>query len=116
MAGRSPLAHFITPGFAGADGGAVLEGRNEDFAVADLTRLCRLHDRLNRHCGFRFVNDNFDLDLRYEINAVLRAAVHFGVAFLPAEAADLRNGHARNALLDESILHVLQLEMANDGF
>ena len=41
------------------------------------------------------VDDDFDFHLGHEIDAVLRAAVHFGVSLLAAEAADLGDRHAR---------------------
>ena len=62
------------------------------------------------------VDDDFDLHLGHEIHAVLGAAIHFGVAFLPAETADLGDGHPRDALFDQGVLHVLELEVADDGF
>ena len=62
------------------------------------------------------VDDDFDLHLGHEVDAVFRAAVHLGVALLPAEAADFGDRHARDAFFDEGVLHVLELEVANDGF
>ena len=56
------------------------------------------------------------LTFGHEVDGVLRAAVDFGVALLPAEAADLGHRHARNALLGEGVLHVLELVMANNRF
>jgi hypothetical protein len=38
------------------------------------------------------------------------------MALLPAEAADLGYGHALHALGIESVLHFLELEVADDGF
>ena len=52
---------------------------------------------------FGFVNDYFDLDLRHEVNTILRAAIHLSVSLLPAEAADFGDRHARNALFDERV-------------
>ena len=42
-----------------------------------------------------------------KVNLVLRAAVHFRVALLAAETADLRNRHPVDALLDERILDLI---------
>ena len=58
----------------------------------------------------------FDFHFRDEIDPILGAAIHFGVAFLPAETADLGDGHSSNALFDQGVLHVLQLEVADDRF
>src|SRR5262245_46673665 len=117
------LAHYITgalqrvlAGFAGADADGVGQRRDEDLAVADLAGLGRAHDGVDHPLGVIVIDHDLDLDLGHEVDGVLRAAVHLGVPLLPAEAADLGDGHALDALLAEGVLHVFQLEVADDRF
>ena len=49
-------------------------------------------------CRLLVGHDDLDLHLGHEIDGVLRAAVHLGVPLLPAEAADLGDRHAVDAL------------------
>src|SRR3954469_24111055 len=68
-------------GLAGADADDFFERHDEDLAVADLAGIGGLLDRLD-HLLEHFVLDRgLDLDLRQEINHVLRAAVALGIGF-----------------------------------
>ena len=71
---------------------------------------------LDGRLQFGVVDDDFDFHFRHEVDAVFRAAVHLGVAFLPAEAADLGDRHAGNAFFHEGVFDVLEFEVANNGF
>ena len=61
-------------------------------------------------------HDDLDLDLGHEIDLVLGAAIRFGVSLLAAEAADLGDRHALDALVGQGVLDVLDLEMPDDRF
>src|SRR6185369_9452186 len=57
-----------------------------------------------------------DLDLGQEIHDVLRAAVEFGLALLPAVALRLDDRQALDAQLLQRLFHFVQLERLDDGF
>ena len=102
---------------AGADPHDVDQLADEHLAVADLAGLGRPHDGVQH--GLQSLSsrhDDLDLDLGDEIDLVLGAAVHFGVALLAAETADLGDGHAHDALLGQRVLDVVELEMPDDRF
>ena len=60
------------------------------------------------------VDDDVDLDLRDEVDLVLRSAVGLGVAALTPEAADLADGHAGDTGRLECVLDVVELERLDD--
>ena len=72
---------------------------DEHFAVAHLAGLRGTHDRVEHELQFRIGDDDFEFDLGDEIDLILGAAVHFGVALLPAETANFGYRHAGNALV-----------------
>ena len=74
------------------------------------------NDRVQHGLQLVVGHDDFDLDLGQEIDRVLRAAVHLGVALLAAEAADLGDRHARDAVLGQRLLDVIELVMPDDRF
>jgi hypothetical protein len=99
-----------------ADTDRFLDGKNENFAVADFSGFGGLDDGV---CGFGhvFVSDNdFDFDLRKKIHGVFAAAINLGVSFLTTEAFDFRDGHALNANFGECLFDMLHFEGFNDGF
>ena len=59
---------------------------------------------------------DLDLHLGQEVHDVFRAAIEFGVAFLPAEALGLGHGDALQADFLQRFLHLVELERLDDGF
>src|SRR5665213_3647372 len=99
---------------AGADADRLLDGRDEDFAVADAPGMRRLLDRLDRALNHRIFHDDFDLHLGQEVDDVFRAAIELGMALLPAEALGLDDGDPFDADLVQGLLHFIQLERLDD--
>src|SRR5205814_836481 len=81
-------------GFAGADADYFFKLEYENLAVADLTGVGGLLDRLDHLVEHFRLDRSFDLHLRQEVDHVLRAAVELGVALLPPETLDLCDGDA----------------------
>src|SRR3990167_9342254 len=88
-----PLERVLA-GLAGADPHRVSQVGHEDLAVAHLARFRRARNALDDLRQIAVGDHDLDLDLGDEIDGVLRAAVHFRVPLLAAEAADLGHGHA----------------------
>src|SRR6185369_11080544 len=105
---RAPLAR--------ADAKRVVDGRDEDFSVADPTGPRRLDDRLDDRGGLGIVHQDLELHLGQELHAILGAAVELGVALLPAEAFGLGDRDAGHAHLVERVLYLVELEGLDDGF
>src|SRR3712207_4170036 len=79
---------------AGADADDIVEGGDEDFAVAELARARGARDGLDDELLDVVGDDDLDLRLRDELDLVLRAAVGLGVPALPPVALHLADGHA----------------------
>ena len=94
----------------------MLDRGDEDLAVADLAGARCLDDRLDRRLDLVLGDNDFDLDLRQEIDDVFGAAVELGVALLAAEALDLGDGEPRDADLGERLAHFVELERLHDRF
>src|SRR5581483_10534968 len=80
---------------AGADANAILQGENEDLAVADApfrAGASGFHDRVDGWLDKIFVDRDLQLYLTQQVYGQLMAAVHFGVPLLPAEALDIDDG------------------------
>ena len=67
-------------------------------------------------CSCVVGHDDFDLHFGHEVDGVLGAAIHLGVSLLTAEAAHFGDRHSLKSLLGESVLHVFELEVADDRF
>src|SRR5438309_6995981 len=99
---------------ARADADRRLHGRHEDLPVADVAGLGRGRHDLGHLVHELVGHDDFDLDLREEIDRVLTAPVQLCVALLPAEAAHLGDGHADHADAGERLLDIVQFERLDD--
>jgi hypothetical protein len=99
----------------GADPHQVVDGHGPHLAVADLVGAGRRHDQIDDGSGVGVIDDDLDANLGHEVDLVLRPAVHLGVAALAAEALDLADRHAGDAMLLEGRLHVVELERLDDG-
>src|SRR5262245_12172453 len=86
------LLNGVGTALAGADANSLVDGRDEDLAVADATRMRGLLDRLDGALDQGLLQHHLDLHLRQEIDDVLGAAVKLGMALLPAEALGLEHG------------------------
>src|SRR6185295_1655963 len=100
--------------FAGADAHRLLDGNDEDLAVADLPGFGRRDDRINRPVDHRGRNHHLDLDLRQEVHGVFGAPINFRVALLPPVSLHLGHGHALQAELSEGLAHLIELEWLYD--
>src|SRR6185437_12664625 len=99
---------------SGTDPDDGLDRRHPDLAVADLPRAGGLHDRVDHLARLRVVDQDVDPDLGHQVDDVLGAAVHLGVALLPAEALDLAHGETLDAHDLQGRLHVIELERLDD--
>jgi hypothetical protein len=94
----------------------VVNGGDENLAVADFAGLGRLDDGLTACVGEVVRQHGFDFDLGQEIHGVFAAAINFGVAFLAAKTLDLGDGHALDADFVQGVFDVVQFERLDDGF
>ena len=89
-------------------------GNDPDLAVADLAGSRRRHEPSTTTLRVVVVDEDLEPDLRHEVDGVLRAAVHLGVAALATEALHFRNGEALHAEPVERVLDVADLERLDD--
>src|SRR4029079_7547103 len=108
-----PLERIGT-GLAGPDAHDLFELENEDLPVADLAGVGRLFDRLDHAIEQVALDRGLDLDLRQEIDDILRTAIELGVSFLPAETLDLGDGDALHADCGQGLPDLVQLERLDD--
>src|ERR1043166_867519 len=110
-----PLNRVFTFFFRPDTDGFVDRG-NEDFAIANLSSLCRPDDGRDR--GFHAVvrDHHLDLDLGEEIDRVFAATIDLRVTFLTTEALNFAHRHAFNAHVSEGILNLFQFERFYDCF
>src|SRR5262249_1504730 len=111
---RTETRSQVAP-FAGADAIALLDRNHEYAAVADLAGARRLNDRGHRFVDEVVGDDDLDFHFWQQADVVLLAAIDRGVALLLAVAADLGDGHSREADAPQRLLHVVDLVGAHDG-
>src|SRR4051812_10946292 len=110
MASLGVISDCFLSTFAGADAHRLFDGRNEDLAVADASRLGALLHGIEDVVHELVGDDDLDLHLRHEVDDVRRPAVDL---FLPAgatEALHFGHGHPLNADLTEGVLDLVELE------
>lgn len=93
----------------------MFEGNDKNLAIANSACFC---SRLNGFQGFFdfFIGQNqLDFDFGQKIDNVFRAAIKFGVSFLPAKAFDFADSETLNARSIEAFLDFFQLKRLNDG-
>src|SRR5947209_15013542 len=100
--------------FAGADADGLLEGTDENFAVADLARAGSRRDRFDRAVDEVGCDRDLDFQLRQGAHGIFGAAVDFGVALLAAVAFDLGDRQTVHADAGQSIAHLVQFERLYD--
>lgn len=101
---------------AGADANDLLDGADEDFAVADLAGASRVGNGVNDFINLRVFDGDFDFDLRQKVDGVFGATVAFDVTLLAATTANVGNGHTHDADIGEGTFDILQLMGAYYGF
>src|SRR4051812_5604453 len=97
----------VVVGFARANADRALNAVDEDFSVADPVRLGRSADSGEDLVLKMVLNADFDFEFRHEGVGVFGAAINLGVALLPAEPFDLRNGHALDVERSEGIADIV---------
>src|SRR5262245_34992002 len=98
----------------GADVVALLDGKDEHAAVANLTRPRRRHDRLDDVVDDVVGHDDLDLDLRQQADAVFLPAIHRGVSLLTPVTPHVGDRHPGDAELLERLANVVHLVRAHD--
>ena len=102
--------------FVVADSDGFVDAGDEDFAVADFAGAGGADDGGDGLFLERIGDDDFDFDLRQEIDGVFAAAVELGVSFLTAVPSRFQDGHAFNAGFEERVFDGVQLGGLEDGF
>src|SRR5713226_4767994 len=105
-----PGLQRVDAGFASADANRLLDGCDEDLAVADLAGARCLADHLDGVFDHGVVDHDLDLDLGQEAHRVLRTTIDLGLALLPAEAFDLAHRQALDAERGQGVPDFVQLE------
>jgi hypothetical protein len=90
-----------------ADANGIFDGRDEDFAVADLTGSSSGDKRLDYLFHSRVWNHYFNLHFRKEIYFVLGAPVDLRMTFLASMAPNLDEGHSVYAGADQGLLYLI---------
>src|SRR4029079_15480060 len=110
------LLERVLCAFAGPDADGFLDGRDEDFSVADASGAGDRRDRFDDVADDVVLDDDFDADLRDEVDDVRRPAIDLFFATGASEPFDLVGRHTLNANFTESIFHVIQFERLDDRF
>ena len=100
---------------SGANPHSVVDIRDENLAVTDLTRGCRPHDRVDDLVDETAGNHDFNLDLWNKAYRIFGAMINFGRLFLMAETHDLGHVYARNANLPQRLPNFFEFEWLDDG-
>src|ERR1700675_3551315 len=82
---------------SGANANGLVDGADEDLAVADAAGMSRGLDRLDGALHLRVLYNHLDFHLRQEVHDVYAAAIELGVALLPAKALGFGDGNALDA-------------------
>src|SRR5262249_25162510 len=99
-----------------ADPHGVVDGGDEDLAVAELAGTGGVAQSLHGLIQAAVGNDDLELHLREQIDGVLLAAIDLAMALLASMPADVGDGHAIDADFLEGFADILQLVGLNDGF
>src|SRR5262245_3911135 len=91
------MSNRVDAVFARANAYRLFYWEDEDFAVAEFARAGGLDDRFDCVFDDLCCDDDFDLQLRDELDLVFSASIYFGMALLPPQAfyvADRPSLHA----------------------
>src|SRR5579862_9608472 len=113
--GSSSRSYGVGSSLAGAYAQRLLDGRNENFAIADLPGLRRRTDGFDDLIGILVGHHDFDADLWQEIHRVFGPAIKLSVPFLPAVALYLGDGHAVDPDRGQGVADFLELEWLDDS-
>src|SRR6267154_1356889 len=104
----------LDAGFASADSDRLLDGHDEDLAIADLARARCLANHLDGVLDHGIVDHDLDLDLGQKAHRVLRTTIDLGLALLPAEAFHFAHRQALDAERRQGVPDLVQLEGLED--
>ena len=92
----------------------MLDGGDENFAVANLSGARGHGHRLDHALSEACLYGHFDLDLGQEADSVFRAAINFVMAFLPTKTLHFGHGHAFDAQGRKFFAYRVKLERLDD--
>src|SRR5262245_53401931 len=98
---------------AGADVVTLLHRYYENAPVADVAGARRTDHGFDDVVGEFILDDEFDHDFREQSDVVFGSPVDRLVTLLPAVAANLRDGHARDVQFRQSVLYFFEFVGAN---
>src|SRR6202035_842356 len=102
-------------GFTGANAHRLAQLRNEDLAVANLTRARRLNDGFYHSIDLLVVHRQFKFHFWQEVDHVFRSSIKLSVAFLPPKAFDLCHGNALYPHIGQGGADIVKLKWFDDG-
>ena len=105
---------FTTP-LASADADGVIYRGDEDFAVANASRLSCLLYGLNGAFNKGFLQYDFNVDFGQEVYDVLGPTVKFGMSFLSSEAFRFGDRNALQADLMQRFFYFVEFEWLDDS-
>src|SRR5208337_3272054 len=112
----------LWPALAGADADTVVQGKDEDLAVADLavgSAPASLEDGVYGRLDKVLVHRDLKLDLAQQVHGDLVTAVNLGIALLPAKTLHIHDSKPEDLDPGESLLDGLEfggLDERDDQF
>jgi hypothetical protein len=88
----------------------------KNLAIPDFSRICSIGNSVDSLFNRFIREDQFQLDLREQINVVFAPPEYLRMAFLATVTANLGDGHSFDAQLDQSTLDRFELVGTNDSF
>src|SRR3984885_8896395 len=104
----------VYSGLPRPDPDGFLDGRNEDFSVANTPGLGGATDRFDRFFDHVVAKHNLDFYLGEKIDHVLCAPIKFGMPLLPAEAFGLGDSDALEPDFLKRLLDLIEFERLDD--
>src|SRR5476651_2841497 len=92
-----PCSQRVGARLAGADADGLLDGADEDLAVADLAGMRGLLDRLDSSLYLGVIDHDLDLHLGQEADEILGTTIDLGLALLATETLHFADREAGNA-------------------
>src|SRR2546421_7842238 len=111
---RRQVSQRVIAELASANAHQAVEVDGPDLAVTDLPGTRVGGDHIDDLVDVTALDDDFELDLRDELDLVLVAAERLTLSALPPEALHLTHGHAEHAEAPQAFLHLFQLERLDD--
>ena len=107
-------SHRLGAKLSCADTDGLLNFRNENFAVANLSRFRGAQNRIYGALRSVVGDHNLELYFREEVDGVFVSAINLTVTFLPSETFYFTQCHPFHADFGERFLHLLHFERFND--